>query len=540
MFFSITVTHLSYRTFFIYFWQLTTDLQSKSFDSHDISVEDITSTDNSDDSIILFKSKRHILNNAHTLRGFNLPKLEVNNVESNSFEMMNLPSKNVLKKKRKDMKISVKNVSLVMNRKTNNDDNNYYNINRDIDVNKDAEDIWKQFDNIDDEKNLLHHDIDIKDVNTRAGFHKNETVIYIKLLANNILSILYMPLKYCYKIMFTCDKNIISGTLGKLRKNNEKNNNNTKVEKNEKYIENENEKSEFDNIEEIDGLNKNPEADTVSYEGEEEEEIQPLTPENLKNNDPLDFSLMSFNKAMFYGYLNKEEYSALLSWYCSMILVAIFGITLGETVSPRWLGYVIWFSIWLTITSLIPIIQYFNTYKLSIQMIQLIIFSVSFHIVFCGLFFVFELNIDINNKKSLWILNYLVLFPLFLNIIINLLIWRDNGYKNIYVEDIIRKKSIKNKCKNFINYIFQSYPYFLLIIVVFNVEFYFYIGILAGEILTVLILVSVIGFLFLKNWTESDYYMNKNLIKFGTLILKISATVSFVGMYFLYLFILLC
>lgn len=293
-------------------------------------------------------------------------------------------------------------------------------------------------------------------------------------------------------------------------------------DENEMKIENDNENNN--------DMNENTEIKTVIFEEDEEEEnIIPLVPEKMDDDDPLDFSLMSFDKALFYGYLNKEEYSVLLLWYGSMIFIALFGVTLGNTVAPQFLGYVIWFSIWLIITTFIPIIQYFNTYKLSMQMKQLIGFSLFFHVLFCVMFFVFKLDMRIRDKASVWILDYLLLFPLFLYILINLLIWRDNNYKDKTIEKKVEKKTMKNKLKKIGKLLCQSYPYFLVIIVLFNVEFYIYISILGGEILTVLILVSIIGFLFFKNWTENDFYMSKSLIKLGSLFLKIAATVSFFG-----------
>jgi hypothetical protein len=509
------------------------DVEIASHDSHDLLLEDITNNDH-DDNIILQRSRRHILDTAHTLKGFNVPKLEFD--KEKTVEMITLPTRSVLKKKRKDLKIKVKNVSLVMNRKLDST-GSYYNILNDTIFDNSAEDIWKQFDDIDEEEELLKDDINIKNLNNRSGFAKSKTVIYIKLKVNSVLWFLCLPFKYCYRRIMSCMPKRREKKSEKIYDENFKNSEND----DENEMKNDNE-----NVQDIDNINKNTEnpddkrqSKTVLFEGDEEDDNVPtLTPEIIEDEGLLDLSLISFDKAFFHGYLNKEEYSIVLLWYGNMIFIALFGVTLGNTVSPQYLGYVIWFSLWLIITTFIPIIQYFNTYKVSIQMKQLIFFSVFLHVLFCVIFFIFELNINIRDKASVWILNYLVLCPLFLNILFNLLIWRDNNYKNKIIEKKIEKKTLKNKLKKKLKYLCQSYPYFLLIIVLFNVEFYVYISILGGEILTVLILLSVIGFLFLKNWTENDFYMNKSLIKLGSLFLNIAATVSFFGKlfsYFIYL-----
>lgn len=513
--------HTRKYTYSLIFMQLTLEVEASSHDGHDLCLEDITNNDVNEDTLMLYRSRRHILNTAHTLKGFNVPRLEVD--KDKTFEMINLPSRSVLKKKRKDLKTKVKNVSLVMNRKSDaNVDNNYYNVSQYKDFDSIAEDMWKEFDNSDEEDNLLNDDIDASHLNERSGFAKNKTVIYMKIKLNSVLTFLSIPFRYFYEVMHSCGRKIIScmrreKNSQKIYDENFKNN-----DENEMKIENENEN--------INDVTEYTEIKSIIFEeGEEEENIVILVPENMNDDDPLDFSLMSFEKALFYGYLNKGEYSVLLIWYGSMVFIALFGVILGNTVAPQFLGYVIWFSIWLIITTCIPIIQYFNTYELSMQMKQLIGFSLFFHVLFCVMFFVFKLDMTIREKASVWILDFLVLFPLFLYILVNLLIWRDNNYKDKIIEKKVEKKTIKNKLKKIGKLLCQSYPFFLLIIVLFNVEFYIYISILGGEILTVLILVSIIGFQFLKNWTENDFYMSKSLIKLGSLFLQIAAVVSFFG-----------
>jgi hypothetical protein len=498
-------------------------MEVSSHDSHDLLLEDVTNNDH-DDKIILYRSRRHILDTAHTLKGFNVPKLEVD--KEKTFEMITLPTRSVLKKKRKDLKIKVKNVSLVMNRKLDDGGGSYYNIINDIGFDSSADDIWKQFDDIDEGEELLNDDISMKNLNDRSGFAKNKTIIYMKLKLNSVLWFLCLPFKCCFRKFMSCMPK-------RRKKNNEK-----IYDENFKNSENNDEnemKNDNENIQNIDDMNKNTEnpgrkSKTVLFEGDEEDENVPTsTPVTMEDEGLLDLSLISFDRAFFRGYLNREEYSIVLLWYGSMIFIALFGVTLGNTVSPQYLGYVIWFSLWLIITTFMTIIQYFNTYKVTIEMKQLMVFSVFLHVVFCVIFFIFELNINIREKASVWILNYLVLCPLFLNILINLLIWRDNNYKNEIIEKKVEKKTLKKKLKKKLKFLCQSYPYFWLIVVLFNVEFYVYVSILGGEILTVLILLSVFGFLFLKNWTENDFYMNKSLIKLGSLFLRIAATVSFLG-----------
>ena len=44
------------------------------------------------------------------------------------------------------------------------------------------------------------------------------------------------------------------------------------------------------------------------------------------------------------------------------------GITLGETCVPEWVGYCVWVGCWMLVCTMVPLIEYFATYRVTMQM----------------------------------------------------------------------------------------------------------------------------------------------------------------------------
>ena len=44
------------------------------------------------------------------------------------------------------------------------------------------------------------------------------------------------------------------------------------------------------------------------------------------------------------------------------------GVTLGETCVPEWVGYCVWVGCWMLVCTMVPLIEYFATYRVTMQM----------------------------------------------------------------------------------------------------------------------------------------------------------------------------
>lgn len=174
-----------------------------------------------------------------------------------------------------------------------------------------------------------------------------------------------------------------------------------------------------------------PKDGDIELAQKEEEEEEEVLKDEIADNGPYseNISKMNFWKAAFSGYLLANEYSVLAAWYTGLFLVFLMGITLSKTVSPAWLGNVIWVAVWLFIHTFVPIYKYFHTYKIDYTMKACIVFSVLLHFVFCLTFFGAVLNFDIGVPATLWDFDFFIYYPAFLYILIEAYKWKDGGWQ---------------------------------------------------------------------------------------------------------------
>ena len=122
---------------------------------------------------------------------------------------------------------------------------------------------------------------------------------------------------------------------------------------------------------------KSNNQDDIELGGEETDELLEV-----------DINTLSFDEAMWGGYLNTAEYTLLAAWYGGLFMIMMFGVTISLSTSPRYIGEVIWVALITFILSIVPIIKYFNTYIIDTTMKNMIKFVILLHFLFCIIFFI--------------------------------------------------------------------------------------------------------------------------------------------------------
>ena len=239
-----------------------------------------------------------------TLKGFQLPSMEPTDAKTEAIKMPALPLKSVLRKKRQALGVATTGTPLVDDlRAREGADADKFGTGDVLDAN----DPWARFgdageDEEDEEKDKKG--TNQRDPNQRRSIFEHPVLVKIRDLWMGTKAGRYI----CFQIS-VCLKFI------KKRANSY-----MKVEP-------------IDEEEEVNNI-----YDAENAEGAEGEPTE-STPA-LPKETPL--AEMDFWVAAANGYLTRDEYITLWAWFGGMLLVMIYGIILAKTVTPHFIGHLIW------------------------------------------------------------------------------------------------------------------------------------------------------------------------------------------------------
>eukprot|EP01039_Chlorochromonas_danica_P003213 gene3212-3519_t len=259
-------------------------------------------------------------------------------------------------------------------------------------------------------------------------------------------------------------------------------------------------------------------------------------PQDGDEEEEVDVDKLSFQEAFFLGYLTSEEYLAVMSWYLGLFFIMLMGVTLGVTVAPPYLGNIIWISIWLLLLVLVPIVKYFKTYSWDSTMTRMYYVAGVLHFLFCLIFFVTIMRVDLGKVGTLWIFDFFLYFPVFVYIIFAAWRWTDGGFKK--PEDNINRSSpsastkasyqadTSNPFKDTIQ-VLQTFPSLVVAMILLVWQFYIFANITSGSALTIFLLAVILFTIYLRDWADNDHFLSPELVSLGRWMIYITLIVTF-------------
>lgn len=418
------------------------------------------------------------------LKGFKLPALEStgNKVEA-PIKMPPLPLKSVLRRKRANLGISVKTPAVQDLRGREGAEADKFGDANDVILAETKDDIWAQFGDDQDaaekekeqkRKAREKKRLEMLKPRPRGGFlnHPRVTMVLDTIQKNKYFIIVAAALKpytdFCMARLMKYSKVDVGGD------------------------------------------------DEEEKDGDEDGELKKIVPksENL--------SKMGFWHAVIGGYLSWSEYMAVVSWFGGMGSIMLMGIILAETVSPTWLGHVIWVSVWMFIITSVIIVKYFNTFVIDATMKHMFIFMCFFHFVFTFAFFGQQLNGDIGLPGALWITDFFFYFPAFLYMFLEFYKWREDNYIIIALD---QDGDGDVTAREYLEY-FKGQPFVLVMMIILNWQFYLWVSQLFGQICTLLLLIGAFGYLFIRDWAINDFFLSPEYSLVLSIMVQIIISIS--------------
>jgi hypothetical protein len=240
--------------------------------------------------------------------------------------------------------------------------------------------------------------------------------------------------------------------------------------------------------------------------------------------DESDIAKLKFWDAFWKGYLNPKESAILYTWFTGIILIMMFGITLSLTVAPLILGFIVWISLWLLIFFGIPLYKYFQIYEFDDTSRSMMKFGFFVHVLF-SLTFLFDTlySAKYSIVDSIWMLDFLIYFPVFLYIIFNGIKWIDSGFKLALLDSNSDGQISFSEAIKFL----KTFPSIMVMLVLLNWQLYLWINEVVGLLFTLSMLITGIAYLFIKDWAKNDYFLSPELRILGTVILNLTVFLSF-------------
>ena len=229
-----------------------------------------------------------------------------------------------------------------------------------------------------------------------------------------------------------------------------------------------------------------------------------------------------FFDALLDGKLNFNERLALASWFGGLFLIMLMGITLGATVEPRHWGHLLWYGTIMFLVTAVPVVKYFNTYRVDSTIKQFMFFGVIYHFIFCIAYYTGELNEIPGQAASLWLLDYFFYYPMFVFLFVELYKWRDSDWK---IEPMDKDGDGKITKWELLMY-FKVYPIALVMMIILNVQVYGWIGRFEGLIFTLLLLLCAIMYFFVRDWATNDFYVSPELSRYGSALLVLTRYIT--------------
>jgi hypothetical protein len=417
-----------------------------------------------------------------TMKGFKLPALEATGSKVDApVKMPALPLKSVLRRKRQNLGIKVKNPLVKDLRGRDGSDGDKFGSGGDDDV-IDANDAWAQFEETEDDikrRKPKKKAAQFK-LGDRQGIMNHPEILKIKakFMGTKTGQLIYKTISDCMSSFSKRGKKKVYGD------------------------------SEFSELNE-----EEEDDDEDAKDDDEEEDVGPAS-ENLDK--------MPFWSAVMGGFLSGDEYKALFAWFFGMFLILMLGVTLSKTLETAWFGYVIWVGSWTFILTYIPVIKYFNTYEVDSTMKQLTYFNCLMHFIFCLVYWLNVLEGDIGIAPSLWILDYFFYYPTFLYIFVEFYKWGDDGYK---IEALDKDGDGDITIQEYIEY-FKAYPILLVLMLLLNWQFYLWISSLLGKIFALLLFCTAVGYLFVRDWAINNFFLSPGFAKLGHFLSQVTMLVS--------------
>lgn len=451
-----------------------------------------------------------------TLKGFQLPEMKVTGNKVDEIKMPPLPLKSVLRKKRQTLGIKTK-MPLVKDLRGRDDavDNDKFGNSDDV---IDATDPWAQYERDEEEE------VEAKRAAIRAKKKAVTTTVAKKesIWKNKYVVGTLKCLKMCGRGVAQAYERVNTMTSSMT----------SKVAPSDKYGIDDDEEGAGDagDTEKGPGAlvtkpgstkakkpNQSGEGgggDVENPDGEEGEEDALVD---------VDVDALSFDQAMWGGYLNQQEYTLLTCWYGGLFMIFMFGLTLSLAIQPAYIGQVIWVATITFVCTMVPIIKYFNTYTFDKYMWQLVKYVMLLHFLFCLIFFVAYLNADLGNVGSLWTFDYFIYYPLFVYILFEIYRWYDSDFK---FTDLDGNHDGKISFKEALNYM-RATPVLICGIIMFNWQLYIWVNVLVGEVVTLLLIIGVVAYIYFRDWATNDFYLSPELLILGGYAIKLVLFITF-------------
>mmetsp|Transcript_3801 Transcript_3801/g.8225 ORF Transcript_3801/g.8225 Transcript_3801/m.8225 type:complete len:1376 (+) Transcript_3801:50-4177(+) len=241
-----------------------------------------------------------------------------------------------------------------------------------------------------------------------------------------------------------------------------------------------------------------------------------------------DLAKLPFDDAMWGGHLNQVEYLLLGCWYGGLLLVLLFGIALSVFVSPPYVGQAIWVAVIIAICTLVPVIKYFNTYTFDETQRNVFKFAAALHALFCLLFFLVYLEADVGLMGSLWVMNFFINYYLFGAIVFQSYAWYDGGFK---FEDLDGDGDGRVSFREALSYL-QAAPVLISGTIIFNWQLYVFVDILVGQVATLLLIVLLVAYVFVRDWAKNDFYLSPELLVVGRYAIYLTLFITFMVAFF--------
>eukprot|EP01038_Epipyxis_sp_PR26KG_P011932 gene11932-15972_t len=477
---------------------------------------------------------------AVTLKGFKLPELKATGgTVQNDIKMPPLPLKSVLRKKRESLGIKTK-LPLVNDLRGRDGavDNDHFGDTNEV---VDMDDPWAQYENINEDSTLLANKKK-KSMATKKSFFEWKYVAMFILWFHNFRKTSKIW-NCCCTIPYMFCKNL-TAKRAKVYPNIYHANSNLKSKSQESGdVVNIGgvDPDEIDDVENDNGTNKESKVSSlpkIIMNDNNNDKIITIQPngsvdamehtENDGNNEGgmvavEDLTKISFNDAMFGGYLSNDDYIALVSWYGGMLMVMFMGVTLSLTVHPVWLGHVIWVAIWEFIITAIIFVKYFHTYVIDSTMIHLTYFIALLHFLFFVCVLAIKYNGDMNKAGAEWILDFFLLYPMVIYVLYEIYKWYDNGFKYIPLDINNDGKITLLEIVKFLS----STPFIICLAVLVVFQLYVWASYIGGVVSTLILLVSIFGYYYIRDWTANDFFLSPELKKLGNIMINITIFISF-------------
>ena len=141
--------------------------------------------------------------------------------------------------------------------------------------------------------------------------------------------------------------------------------------------------------------------------------------------DPLE---MHPSRAFIMGKLTRTDYVTLACLAGLSTLIFIMGIVLASVNSPSWVGHVVWTGAFVCMGFGLPVIKYFNTYKITRDMIAAVVFAYVLLTSTSWAIFAVLGNSDPNSIVLLYVFCVWMLVPIVFVVWASLWKWKDMGY----------------------------------------------------------------------------------------------------------------